>query len=180
MLLALGFAAGYLSSSTPADAYVLNGCKFAGTSPAISYRRYSLTSSIETAFVGGQAAWDASSAPGYFYDTTSSTPNIPVYDAYYAGSWWAVASGGCDPGGFKTWYNDRVTIKFDQGDMASLAADEKEMVAIHELGHAYGLAHTNLTCSSPGPAVMRQGSAKFSCSGSAPWSNDVDGVHYIY
>ena len=46
----------------------------------------------------------------------------------------------------------------------------------HELGHAYGLNHSGLTCAAPGPSVMVQGEGKFACGGTPPWAEDVNGV----
>jgi len=106
LILVLGFAAFVsmfaIGPSRPADAYVLNGCKFAGTNPQITYGFDGVTTTWQTAFNSGQAAWDAES-PGWGGWFTASTPaNIPVWDASYDASWLGLASGGCDSGGGKT------------------------------------------------------------------------------
>ena len=59
--------------------------------------------------------------------------------------------------------------------MGSLTAYEKQMVAEHELGHAYGLWENN----NQGCVVMRQGRDKFTC-GSMPTADDIAGVEAIY
>lgn len=64
---------------------------------------------------------------------------------------------------------------YDTAAMGGLTSTEKAIVATHEFGHAYGLGHSDLGCSGLGPAVMKTGTSKFSCSGTPPWPNDVGG-----
>lgn len=163
----------------PAKAYAHLCGKFMGSDPAISYRYYSVTDAYATAFGGAQSDWDSTSAPGYFsYQPTNDDPMINVHDGAYSWTHWAeMDPGSCVVG---LWSYNEVTIRFNTREMAGLSAREKKIVAVHELGHAYGLAHTSLTCSSPGPSVMRQGTAKFSCAGTAPWADDVNGVRAKY
>lgn len=58
--------------------------------------------------------------------------------------------------------------------MGDLTATERSIVARHEIGHAYGLAHITTTCH-----VMRQGEDKFTC-GTMPTTHDADGVRALY
>ena len=159
-----------------ANAYTFHGCKYDGTDPAISYRYYSVGATYQTAFDQGQYAWDVTSVPGYFYSTTGSDPMINVEDGSYSGSDWAVTSFGCDGDG--TYTSNEVTVRMDIVDMAGLTAYEKKLVLIHELGHAYGLGHSGTGCADP--RVMSQGSTKFGCGGTPPWSNDQAGVNARY
>lgn len=160
-------------AAAPASAYAIHGCEYDNNSiNPISYRFFSVNAAYEAAFTGAQAAWDGTSAPGYFSEQSCSwDPEINVTDGVYSGTWWAQASWGCNGGLYS---GNEVNIKFDTNDMSGLSANEKKIVAMHEIGHAYGLGHMQSGCH-----VMRQGTYKFTC-GAMPSSDDVAGVHAIY
>lgn len=159
----------------PVSAYSLHGCEYDNDSiDPISYRFFSVDSAYETAFKDAEAAWDATTAPGYFKEQSWSVdPEINVVDGEYSGSWWAQVVWRCDGDG--TYDGNEVELQFDTGDMSDLSAKEKKLVAEHEIGHAYGLGHVFSGCH-----VMRQGEYKFTCSGSLPSSDDVAGVEEVY
>lgn len=167
----------------PANAWVLNGCKYAGTNPAIGYRYYSLSSIWQSAFNSGQNERDATSAPGYFtYTPSDDTPDIKVQDYWSSSTWWGLAQGGCDSGGGQVWYNELVTITFNNRTADSLSATEKFPVATHELGHAYGLAHSSLGCGTNRPVMRSDATWVYDNCGDpwAPYPNDVNGVDAVY
>jgi hypothetical protein len=94
-----------------------------------------------------------------------------------------LASGGCDSGSGQTWYDERVEIRFNTRATGGLSTTEKKLVAIHELGHAYGLAHSSLGCGAIYEPVMRSDPTWVmdNCGNpNAPYSNDVYGVTIIY
>lgn len=157
-----------------AEAYVLHGCEYAaGSIDPISYRFYSITGTIKTAFNEGQANWDAAAVPGYFdQQDWSLDPEVPVHDGVYGGGWYGLTSWGCSSGHYT---GNEVYMKFDTTEMGTLAAWQRRNIAIHELGHAYGLADvTGTLC-----RVMNVGKALEGCA-VFPASDDISGVNAIY
>lgn len=160
--------------ATPAEAWTLHGCQYVENSiNPITYRFRSVGSVQVTAFKNAEAAWDATSAPGYFKETSLSwDPEIDVYDGSYAGTWVALTSWTCTGG----YYNgNEVRVKFDTVDLIPYGTSARKDIAIHELGHAYGLGHTYAGC-----RVMLDGLDFLDCSASFPASNDVSGVQVLY
>jgi hypothetical protein len=72
-----------------------------------------------------------------------------------------------------------VQLDFNDRLMAGLTDRERWIVAVHELGHSYGIDHVAMSCAGR-PSVMEQGRAKFGCPGTPPWADDVIGVNNIY
>lgn len=175
-------ASSLLLVATPmaANAYETLGCYFdEDVTPSVTFKFRNVTTTYQAAFYVGRSNWDGDTGgTTWLQSTTSNDPNIDVYDLDYTWSSWATTSWwGCTGAG---WWYDEVSIRFNTRTMASLSATEKGIVATHEIGHAYGLDHTSLGCSSPGPSVMRVGSSKFSCSGTPPWQDDINGWASIY
>ncbi len=179
LLAAALFAVGVVSPP-PANAYDHLCGKWVGSDPRISYRYYDVTDTYRNAFGSGQAAWDAPDRiPGYHaIDSDNGDPMIEVRDYAYSWDDWARATAqGCTWG---WWDYNEVKIQFNSRTMSGLSSREKKIVAIHEIGHAYGLAHEYYTCSNPGPTIMRQGTGKFGCDGDGPWYDDAEGVRAKY
>ena len=74
---------------------------------------------------------------------------------------------------------NEVTLTFNYTTTVGLTAGNIRRIAIHELGHTYGLDHQAMTCGGD-KAIMEQGNEKFGCSGSPPWDDDQDGVRQRY
>ncbi|AYN41089.1 hypothetical protein D9753_21905 [Streptomyces dangxiongensis] len=180
-LLCASFVAVHFSTAAPAQAYHHLCGSFYGVSgnDPISYKYSKITNTYYNAFNGAQGRWDTTSAPGYFrYEKNNGDPEVEVRDEGHAWDDWARTSWqGCT---FGYWSYDEVYIVFNTSTMRGLSAREKKLVAEHELGHAYGLDHEYYTCANPGPAVMRQGTGKFSCGSDGPWYDDVKGVKAKY
>ena len=79
---------------------------------------------------------------------------------------------GCSSG----YYNgNEVYMKFDTTEMGTLAAWQRKNIAIHELGHAYGLDDASaLVCRVMNAGMALEGCALF------PASDDISGVNAIY
>lgn len=169
-----------LATSREAGAWTSLGCKYDGSNPTIDYKFVSVGNFAKQAVETAQANWDRSSSPGYFRpDNWRRDSEIDIYDASYSRSSWAFVSYNCDSDG--TFKSNEVDLSVNLRTTTGLSSAEIAIVMAHELGHAYGLDHTTISCTaSAGPSVMRQGTAKFACAGTAPWSDDVSGVNAIY
>ena len=164
-----------VSVASPVEAadpyYVHHGCWYNPNSMnPISYRFFSVHSDYETAFKDGEAEWDSTSAPGYFREQSWSVdPEINVTDGFYMAGWNAETTGSC-PSTTGLWNGNEVGIDFNRTEMDDDSASAKEITAMHEIGHAYGLAHVSSGC-----RLMRDSDIINTC-GSMPTSDDVDGV----
>ena len=172
LVVSLCFATTVLVAA-PASAYTFLCGKYAGSNPTITYRFYDVTLYDQDRFNEAQNAWDATSAPGYFTPTTGSDPMVEFRDDFYAWGAWAQTLYTCTSG---TWTGDEVEIQYNHRTTGGLGQRDDRMILEHELGHAYGLNHSGLTCAAPGPSVMVQGEGKFACGGTPPWAEDVNGV----
>jgi hypothetical protein len=132
-----------------------------------------VTGTIQTAFNDGQARWDASAVPGYFdQQDWSLDPEVPVHDGVYGSTWWGLTSWGCSSGYYT---GNEVYMKFDTDNMGTLVAWQRRNIAIHELGHAYGLAEVSgSTCRVMNTYKALEGCASF------PASDDIAGVNAVY
>ena len=84
---------------------------------------------------------------------------------YYAQEEHRCASDG-------TFRGNEVTIRFNSG--YNLTDHENRIISMHEIGHAYGLGHVTPSCH----AMTTY--PEWTCNGSRPSSDDVDGVKSIY
>ena len=163
-----------LALTTEASAYELNGCAFDDDSiKPVSYRFYHVESQTSAAVGYGERAWERTSVPGYFKEKPDDAdPEIEVIDGPYMTYWVGQMTGKCASDG--TWVSNEVEVAFNTTRMGWLTSKQRGYVAMHEFGHAYGLAHVPNGCH-----IMVQGASKYSCS-NLPSSDDVAGVKSIY
>ena len=95
-----------------------------------------------------------------------------MYDGDYQGvDWLAVMNGSCRPS-TGLWTGNNVSITFNTHKMDRHTAKSKKNIAMHEIGHAYGLSHVSAGC-----RLMREDINTINtCGKSMPTSDDVDGV----
>lgn len=176
----LALAAVALTPAAPAQAYNLWCGKFAGTSPPIGFQFANASVTFNDRFREAADNWNSKDVPGTLVPDFSSDPEITVSSGSFASEdWWGLTSASAcgDP----VWPGNEVTIKFNYTTVAAdgLTAGNIRRVAVHEIGHAYGLWHDSMTCTGD-KKVMEQGFEKFGCSGTPPWDDDQDGVRARY
>ncbi|MDP6452517.1 MAG: matrixin family metalloprotease [SAR202 cluster bacterium] len=161
-----------LATATTAVAYTLLGCAYdSGSISPITYRFFSISDSdIETGFVEAEVDWDLTSAPGYFDECSICLdPEINVTDDYYEDNNYAQVAYSCD--GDDTFSGNEVNMQFNT--KYDLDEDENQVIAMHEMGHAYGLDHVTGSCHAMTVPI------RWTC-GDRPSFDDVNGVDYIY
>ena len=82
-------------------------------------------------------------------------------------------SGSC-PNDTGLWNGNEVKIDFNNTQMERFNDYQRKVIAMHEMGHAYGLSHVNVYC-----RLMKQGDEKFTC-GTMPDSTAVTLVENLY
>lgn len=163
------------------SAYSVHGCRYALDSiDPISYRFFSVGSDYETAFKDAEEIWDNTAAPGYFEEhSISFDPEVNVVDNYRAANWAALTTGSCTitAGSSFGYYNgNEVEMDFNTRIMNGLSATDKKLVAMHEIGHAYGLWHVSTGC-----RPMRNNLNVYnSCGSTMPTADEITGVGAIY
>ncbi len=139
----------------------------------ITYTYNNVGDTYRNAFDGGADNWNDTSAPGEFdHEQSASSPEIVVRARWYSLAWTAYTSGFCDDG---LWRYDKVTVELNTFYMDWYSASKKEKVVVHELGHAYGLAHVFAGC-----VAMRETVGQIENCDPLPAADDINGVVALY
>ena len=179
-------------TASPASAYKLLGCKYAGSGNVHVVVGSNVPSALVTATSSARANWNAKISDIKF--TSNTPPNTTVRRLTVGTANLASTSviafvsddlAGNLCGSSKTWSGNAAYMFWNTNyNVGALGATGQRAAAAHEMGHALGLGHPNVI---PGPgcnnvkSVMHTGFAFWSCGwGTEPWPDDVSGVHSIY
>ena len=162
-----------LAFAPPAEANY-NGCRYDPDSiDPISYDFFGVETQVRRAVNQGDDGWDGTTAPGYFkHDRYDLDPEIEVKDYASMATWAGEMRGTCLSSGL--WKGNEVKITFNNTQMRRFNDYQRKVIAMHELGHAYGLSHVTTYC-----RLMKQGAEKFTC-GTMPDSSAVSLVTALY
>lgn len=172
---AVGMAVMLMALAAPVQAYALLGYEWSDSDP-ISTSNFS-SGNDATAWSAARSAWNATFTPIHF--TVASQPG----DEDVAMS--SVNRSNVEWDGFASWttsgrYFTRVSVLLNKYFTDGYGPGKRKSVAVHELGHALGLADI-----SGGARVMNGktcGSSSRYCTYfvTTPQSDDIDGVLSIY
>ncbi|MGB5731017.1 MAG: hypothetical protein WBN24_05340 [Acidimicrobiia bacterium] len=134
--------------------------------------------------ITGRTQWNNSGADATTFQSagTSSTPRqfrVYRFDDDSSSAVASFGSSGCSLLG-SSW-NDESSLGFNQAFYDGYTTSEMKNVAVHEFGHAVGLAHAGTACSGSTPlSVMRSGAISWNCNSTyGPYSRDTSASNRI-
>ena len=158
-----------------------------------TYYRYIPTASgnenpVESATYGwmstGRSQWNNSGADATTFASKGVTSTawrfrVYRYEDDQDGVIAFFGSSGCST--LASNWNDESSMAWNKAYYDSYTTQEMRNVAVHEFGHAVGLAHANTSCSGSTPqSVMASGLTTWNCSGSyGPYSRDTSASNRI-
>lgn len=167
-----------LALAPPALAFNTLGVQWdGGLLPSITYKFHSVQWANNDAFYDAQRYWDEDISGLYHTPTSSSDPNIDVYDYWSDGDYLAMIDGW-HYSWSSAWANDEVALIFNDRTLAGASDTKRLDVASHELAHALGLDHVSHRCGSDGTIMSSYYAG--GCSGVPPHPDDLQGFNYLY
>ncbi|HTB78766.1 MAG TPA: matrixin family metalloprotease [Polyangiaceae bacterium] len=179
IFLAAAFSVGgSLALSTDADAYVLEGLRWAGTPTSgccanLGVQYNTVTQSYDSAgLFAGFVGWNHSFSSGVNVNCSTVSSSVwTVQDVYNPGSGWDGLTPITGSNGYFTMAMLQINYYYTQ----FYSQQTINGVAAHEIGHSLGLAHA------PGCVLMTPTTAmRNSCGIYGPVQDDKNGVNSLY
>lgn len=160
-------------SATPAAAYNLEGCRFAGYYP--TYRIWGTAWRYTTQIVAAANSWTGTPTPIGLFRTTGSSYTILANAHTYGASGFdgITYMPSCSSGHWSSTVQTDLNMFYTNG----YTFRGVQQVQAHEFGHALGLAHNNASCY----ILMYYSSTRyFSCGVYTPQQDDINGINALY
>ena len=168
----------------PVLAFSTLGCQF--TTATLKWQDSTSRSSYSTPGAASIAAWDATATPISLTKTTTGA-NIRVADGNFGNTNYDgitldtserdptvySCSGGTWDTTIVTWWNRYYADAY--------SAAKRQSVMVHELGHAFGLAHSSGSNCLSVPIMQPDTATRWDlCHWNTPQSDDVNGINFLY
>lgn len=131
----------------------------------------------------GAARWNVTTDVPDIVATNSGLANVWVYDDVYTATWAGLHSGYC-PWGNYIWDPHQTRIQYNLSTSSGFphTASNRLAVAVHEIGHAWGLGHTPYSCVTRSVMNSWAGYVNDTCPnpGTPPYPDDIAGKNFLY
>jgi hypothetical protein len=180
----------FVAPPAAAHAYALSGCRFATSTDVLKWQDATTRPDYAGPAADAVGVWNAEPIPLTLVKATSGA-NIRIADGVFGKTWHGMSFAGitldtserdptiyaCSGGTWDTtmvtWWNRSYTDPFP--------AEERQAIMIHELGHAFGLAHTFADLCGQA-TIMDADIVRWYtvCGLHAPKQDDINGINALY